>query len=150
MYRGLHWPTLKWSCRSSVGRCCGYARVHVVGSRSWLRLNEDTGDTLVKDTVIAGPGEHNQWEEREATKLGSKAAKKGPENEESMGKEREIWGGEKRKGNVEAEDGWREMLEEWFVREQKHTKSNLLDVALKQAVGLFLNFGRCDERGGTI
>lgn len=67
-----------------------------------------------------------------------------------MGKQREIWGGEKRKGNGEADDGWREMLEEWFVREQKHTKSKLLNVALKQAVGLFLNVGRCDERGGTI
>lgn len=59
-----------------------------------------------------------------------------------MGEEREIWG--------EADDGWREMWEEWFVREQKHTKSNLLDVALKQAEGRFLHFGRYDERGGTI
>lgn len=55
--RGLRRLTRMWSCRSSAGRCCGCARVHVVGAGEWRRLSEDTGDTLIKDTVMAGAGE---------------------------------------------------------------------------------------------
>lgn len=61
--RALRRPTQKWSCRPSDGQCCDCARVHVEGAGGWQRLSEDTRDTLVKDTVIAGPGNHNRLEE---------------------------------------------------------------------------------------
>lgn len=48
-----------------------------MGAGGWRRLNEDTGDTLVKDIVIAGPGKHNQWQWEKQPSWFSEAAAKG-------------------------------------------------------------------------
>lgn len=70
-------PTQRWSCRPSVGRCCGCVRVRAAGAGDWRRLSEDTGDTLVKDTVIAGAGAGVQPRRgaKSRAKFGSKAAR---------------------------------------------------------------------------
>lgn len=74
-------PTQRWSCRPSVGRCCGCARVRAAGAGDWPRLSEDTGDTLVKDTVIAGAGAGAQPQPRRGAKSRAKSGSKAARDE---------------------------------------------------------------------
>lgn len=86
-------PTQRWSCRPSVGRCCGCAPVRVAGAEDWRRLSEDTGDTLVKDTVIAGAGVGVQPRRgaKSRAKLGSKAARdEWTEEKKKRGSKKEV------------------------------------------------------------
>lgn len=88
--RALRRLTRTWSYRLSAGRCCGCARVHVVDAGEWQRLSEDTGDTLVKDKVIAGgqgsitdggaweaASVRNKWAEEQRVEAGRQQRGKG-------------------------------------------------------------------------
>lgn len=82
-------PRPRWAgwC-SSAGRCCGCARVLAAsGAGGWARLNEDTGDTLVKDTVIAAQGNQPMGARVEAAELGEQSRGMG-EKKRAMERER--------------------------------------------------------------
>lgn len=99
---GLRQLRQMWSCHSSVGQCCGCVQVHEGVAGGWQRLSEDTGDTLVKDTVIAGPWQHNQWGGESQAAKQQRATEK---SKESGGIERMKKGDTEREGHRQRERG---------------------------------------------